>query len=83
MENDTITQEQEVCTRRSVLAIEPGESRCYYTGGDERCIQTARSIASQATRITGDRYTTDTGYLKGYIRITRQEAAGAGKEGQP
>lgn len=73
MENGTITQEHEVCTRRSVLALEPGESRCYYTGGDERRNQTARTIAWQCARITGSRYTTDAGYLTGYIRITRQE----------
>lgn len=73
---DTADVTMERPTTEGLLAIEPGKKRSYYTGASYRIESLARTLASKAAKITGDRYSVTTRYLHGYVTVTRTEGGG-------
>lgn len=76
---DTADVTMERPTTEGLLAIAPGKRRSYYAGGDFKIEALARTLASKAARITGDRYSVSTTYLHGYATVTRAAREGGAR----
>lgn len=73
---DTTDVTTERPTTEGLLAIEPGKKRSYYAGANFRIESLARTLASRAAKITGDRYSVSTAYLHGYVTVKRTAKEG-------